>query len=601
MIRMAANPRPSSPDPSPFSNATAEQGYYSVAEAAALLGVSRMSIWRWVRAGRLPAARLGPRTTRIRRADLERALLEDAPGQPRGWVTRQRAAAGGPERGPTDWREIGPSEHVVQFYEADAVLLDAVAEFIGAALRAGEAGLVVATEAHRAGIEARLGSGGLAVEAARAHGRYRALDAAELLARFMVDGAPEPERFRVVVGGIVASAAEAASRVCIFGEMVALLVAAENYDGAVRLEGLWNDLQRARPFTLFCAYPMDRLAGSSLVDLLGRVCTQHARVIPAESFAALEDPDDRLREIARLQQRAASLEAEIEQRKRAERDRERLLEQEQLARTEAESALRLRDEFLSIASHELRTPLATLKAQAQLALRRFEREGRLDPDRAVSALQAIAGQATTLSRLLDQLLDISRLEAGKLTLEPRPIDLVDLVERAVAGARARTDRHVVTLTAPPSLRAEVDPLRIEQVLGNLLENAIKYSPDGGPIEVALWTMGDGPWTMADDHLRSPIAHRPSSAVIAVRDRGLGIPPEKRGQIFERFYQAHAHGYRSGMGLGLYISRQIVELHGGEIRPEFPADGGTRFVVSLPIGSPKAFAAVPDAGACCPST
>ena len=114
------------------------------------------------------------------------------------------------------------------------------------------------------------------------------------------------------------------------------------------------------------------------------------------------------------------------------------------------------------------------------------------------------------------------------------------------------------------MEAEVDPLRLEQVLTNLLDNAIKYSPDGGTIEVAVSRS-------MDDALE-----------IAIRDHGPGVPPEKRSLIFERFYQAHGNGHKSGLGLGLYVSRQIVELHGGEITAEFPSDGGSRFVVVLPL-------------------
>jgi signal transduction histidine kinase len=110
----------------------------------------------------------------------------------------------------------------------------------------------------------------------------------------------------------------------------------------------------------------------------------------------------------------------------------------------------------------------------------------------------------------------------------------------------------------------LDPLRIEQVLVNLVNNAIKYSPDGGAIDVGVTQHGE-------------------VAQVAVRDHGLGIPPEYREHIFDLFYQAHARSHRSGMGLGLYISRHIVDLHGGFITADFPADGGTRFVVTLPVG------------------
>jgi signal transduction histidine kinase len=120
-------------------------------------------------------------------------------------------------------------------------------------------------------------------------------------------------------------------------------------------------------------------------------------------------------------------------------------------------------------------------------------------------------------------------------------------------------------TAVAALAAVVDPLRLEQVLVNLLDNAVKYSPEGGRIELRL------------------SRPTPEQFEVSVRDHGLGIPSENRAQIFERFYQAHPSAHRGGMGLGLYITRQIIELHGGTIRADFPPDGGTRFVVRLPVG------------------
>ena len=542
------------PDPVAPTNGTAEPAYYSITQAAALLRVSRVSIWRWISAGRLPVRRLGHRTTRIKRADLERLLAGTGA---EGSADSRRAPR-------PDWREAGTSEHFVQFYEADGFLLDAVEEFIAPALRTGEAGIVVATEAHRAGLEQRFRAVGLDLAAARAEGRYVALDAAETLSRFMVDGAPEAARFAEVVGGIVERAAEAGRRVRVFGEMVALLAVEGNHAAAIRLEELWNELQKGHAFSLFCAYPIDALCGEAFGELVGDICGQHTRVIPAESYSVLPSPDDRLRAIAVLQQKARMLEAEIAARKQAQERLQAALASERAAREAAETALRTRDDFISIAAHELRTPLTALSAQAQLALRRQRREGQLEPERVAQAMQTITGQTDKLSRLISQLLDVSRLEGGKLTLERQPTDLAILVEQVVAGARAWSDRHAIALEAPPSLEARADPLRLEQVLTNLLDNAIKYSPDGGPIEVVL--------------------SRPTGDMVelSVRDRGLGIPPEKRAQIFERFYQAHGNSHKRGMGLGLYISRQIVELHGGQIRAEFPPDGGTRFVVRLPI-------------------
>jgi two-component system, OmpR family, sensor histidine kinase VicK len=114
------------------------------------------------------------------------------------------------------------------------------------------------------------------------------------------------------------------------------------------------------------------------------------------------------------------------------------------------------------------------------------------------------------------------------------------------------------------LMATVDPLRLEQVLVNLIDNAMKYSPEGGSIAVGI------------------NVHDPETVQITVRDHGLGIPPERRERIFDRFFQAHLETHRSGMGLGLYISREIVRQHGGDLTAEFPADGGSCFVISLPM-------------------
>ena len=252
------------------------------------------------------------------------------------------------------------------------------------------------------------------------------------------------------------------------------------------------------------------------------------------------------------------------ERRQLERRREELLAREQQARASSEAAVRARDEFLSIASHELRSPLATIKGQAQMALRRLDRGGQLELTRATEALRAIARQSDTLNRLIDQLLDVSRLEIGKLQLDRQTIDVVAVVEQVVSDARARADGHVISLAAPHFLEAEVDPLRLEQVLRNLVDNAIKYSPEGGAIEVGV----------------SRSMH--DALEIAVRDYGPGVPPENRSLIFERFYQAHGNGHKRGLGLGLYVSREIVELHGGHITAEFPSGGGSRFVVRLPL-------------------
>lgn len=253
--------------------------------------------------------------------------------------------------------------------------------------------------------------------------------------------------------------------------------------------------------------------------------------------------------------------------------RARLYEAERVAREQAQEAIRVRDEFLSVASHELRTPLTSLQARAQLALRRITRDGAADTGQVTLAFEEIQRQTERLGALIAQLLDISRLQAGRLTLELGQVDLVSLVGQVIAAVPESAE-HTIELRAPERIFVQADGLRLEQVLTNVLDNATKYSPDGGLIEVGIRQLA------------------PLAAEIAVRDHGIGIPPERRSAIFERYYRAHTDSYQSGLGLGLYISRQIVELHGGTITAEFPDDGGARFVIVLPTIVPTAADAAP---------
>jgi len=757
-------------------------------------------------------ARLGHRTIRIRREDLDHLLhAAGGPVQSRIDRTSGERAWDGSEGERAIWTGLDEAEHFVHLYEKDIVLLDAVGEYITATLREEGVGIVIGTAAHRKGIESRLRANGLDPDAERADGRYIDLDATETLERFMVNGQPDAGQFNEVIGSVVQTATAGGRLVRAFGEMVAILAADGNHAAAMQLERLWNQLQEVHRFALFCAYPMDVFRDAGLSDAFDAIADEHAHVIPAETFTARANLEERRREVARLQQQSAALRAEVAEsrrlqeqlrrserelrdfvenateglhwvgpdgriiwanhaelellgyaadeyighsisefhadqdvitdilnrlrageelrdyeatlrakdgslkhvlinssvyredgrfvhsrcftrditawrqaeeasrrlaaivassddaiigktldgtvtdwnqgaerlngyttaemvgqpisqlipidrpdefpsimnrlrrgeridhyeterickdgrrltvsvtispvrdlsgrivgasaiardvteRKMIEREREALLAREREAHAQAAAALHLRDEFLSVAAHELRTPLASLKAHAQVSMRRLERSGQLEPERVAEALKAMASQSDKLNRLLGHLLDVSRINAGKLALDMQQVDLVTMVEEVVNSARTRTTTHQIALAAPASLDVEVDPLRLEQVLTNLLDNAIKYSAEGSPIEIDVSQAAEG------------------TLEIAVRDHGVGIPAEKRARIFERFYQAHGSGFQSGLGLGLYVSGEIVELHGGEIRAEFPPDGGSRFVVRLPIQS-----------------
>jgi signal transduction histidine kinase len=243
---------------------------------------------------------------------------------------------------------------------------------------------------------------------------------------------------------------------------------------------------------------------------------------------------------------------------------------EQEARAEAEAALRARDEFLSIAAHELKTPVTGIKGSAQLLARALDR-GILDEQRLRRSVATIVTGTDRLAALTTDLLDVARIQTGRLELDRTWFDLGDLVRSVVDRFRDRLDhRHQVQLEliAPP-YRINADAGRIEQVLVNLLDNAVKYSPGGGAIVVAVGR-GDG------------------QIELRVRDSGIGLPPDALESIFEPFERAAnaARHHLPGMGLGLHICRTIVERHGGTLRAESPGeDQGTTLIVTLPSANP----------------
>ncbi len=219
---------------------------------------------------------------------------------------------------------------------------------------------------------------------------------------------------------------------------------------------------------------------------------------------------------------------------------------------EAQRAIRARDEFLSIAAHELRNPVTVLKGAADLLHRPPP-----DPDAAVARqerlLDQIAKAADRLVELTDDLLDISRIQLGQLPLRPEPLDLAELIPEVVSRYRERPGAaERLRLNVPATVPLVADAGRLEQVLVNLLDNAFKYSPDGGEIAVTLRREEGG-------------------ARVQVRDEGIGLPAEALESIFEPFGRAENTSGIPGMGLGLFICRSIVERHGGRIWAESPGE------------------------------
>ena len=252
---------------------------------------------------------------------------------------------------------------------------------------------------------------------------------------------------------------------------------------------------------------------------------------------------------------------------RAEVERERLLEQEQKARLSAEDSVRMRDDFLALASHELRTPLTPLKMYIDW----FKRESRNIPynlfpkaEKLLQALDFTDREVNRLINLTDGLLDVTRISAGRLILHREPVNLVELVLQVTQSKKSDLEKRgcALVLKYDEAVNGRWDYQRIEKVFLCLLSNAMKYG-SGKTIEVTL-------------------TKKNNKAILKVRDEGIGILPQDREKIFQRFERASPINHFEGLGLGLYISSEIVAAHGGTIDVISEIGKGSTFVVSLPI-------------------
>ncbi|HXF61093.1 MAG TPA: ATP-binding protein [Caldilineaceae bacterium] len=234
----------------------------------------------------------------------------------------------------------------------------------------------------------------------------------------------------------------------------------------------------------------------------------------------------------------------------------------------------MKSTFTSIISHELKTPVALIKGYAQTLARP---DAQWDAETARHGLQVIEEEADRLEALINNLLDVSRIQAGGLRLDYADVDLVALVTKVVEAYRTQTSVHRIELDFPhPLPLIWGDEERLRQVLTNLLSNAIKYSPEGGVIRVGGWSTP----ASAQDGLE----REPARVTLFVADQGIGIPQEELPHIFDRFYRVDSSLRRStaGAGLGLFLARAIVEAHGGQIWARSEPGKGTTFFVSLPV-------------------
>jgi signal transduction histidine kinase/ActR/RegA family two-component response regulator len=332
--------------------------------------------------------------------------------------------------------------------------------------------------------------------------------------------------------------------------------------------------EKIRQYLRTCSGIRDMVLGSLTFKISHEgtcVCRCEGAVIrpwspesPALIFLRLKPQESASRRFILLNQKIDELAKEIRQRKRAEEERAQLLVQEQQARAEAERLNRLKDEFLWTISHELRTPLNAILGWAHIL-----RTSKVDEVRMQRVLETIERNARSQAQLVDDLLDISRIITGKIRLNVQTIAPVLVIEAAMETVRPAADAKHIRLqsvldpTAGPVLG---DSERLQQIVWNLLSNAIRFTPKQGRVQVCLQRI--------NSHIE-----------IIVCDTGQGISPDFLPYVFDRFRQADGSITRSvgGLGLGLAIVRQLVELHGGTVQAESPGEGqGATFTVKLPV-------------------
>jgi len=319
------------------------------------------------------------------------------------------------------------------------------------------------------------------------------------------------------------------------------------------------DLYRAEPTLL--SHVRRALAGEefSSVDVLSTGLCYEIYWVP------LRDPEGRLAG-------TLGLAVDVTQREREARWRAQLFVEAEEARAEAERAVGLRDEFLSVASHELKTPLTSLNLQLQV----LHKRARQGPDaELVQRLERAQRQLQKLARMMDELLDVSRLAEGRLRLELSEVDLVQVVREVLERFQEEAQRTGTRL----ELRGGAEPVvgrwdraKLERVVTNLVSNALKYG-EGAPVDLEVGSSG-------------------AMGLLEVMDRGIGIAPEDLGRIFGKFERAVPVRQYGGFGLGLYIVRQLVEALGGAVDVESIPGHGATFHIILPLAGPEARSASP---------
>jgi len=436
------------------------------------------------------------------------------------------------------------SSHRVQFYETESFLSQSVSRFVLAGLNHGEAVIVVATDAHVRELENCLRNENIDLNSVLSTKQLLLLDARELLPKIMKEGLPDPVEFRRTVGEVLRDCASRFPLVRAYGEMVHLLCVEGNFPAALNLEKEWNALAKEMPFQLLCGYSITNFNRETHGVFFDSVCKLHSHIVPTELYSTLTDPDSQSREIARLQQRAQSLEMEVADRLRIEKE----------LRRANEDLLRI----TYVASHDLKEPLREITTFLQLIKDRYA-------DKLDSQGTRFIHHTVNASARMRELIEGILLHA-RMSLEEQPLKSVDFnsaFEDAVANLSIaiRNSCGQVTRTSLPTIRAQ--SVHIVQLFQNLIGNALKFHKTTIP-KVHVSARQDG-----------------NLWIFSVTDNGIGIPEPYLESVFTLFQKLHGNSAFPGSGIGLATCKKIVESLGGKIWAESELGQGSTFQFTIP--------------------
>jgi signal transduction histidine kinase len=446
--------------------------------------------------------------------------------------------------------------HSVRFFSNVEYPAERIAGFLEASLSRGEAAMLFATPSHQESVTRCLEARGLDLDESIDTGRLRLSNAEAAASSLIERSRAKTDVFEAMIAAPLREAVCRYGSVRAYGEIVNVLAEGHDLEGALALERLWDGLLSDSPKAkLLCGYSLGSFSGPGSVGTFSRICDAHSGVEAAREHRNWSVP----RLLAELDQRTAAFEREAAQRLEAERERDALIEC-------AEAAHRAKHEFLAMLGHELRNPLSPILTAVQLM--GIRAEGALAKERRI-----IERQVSHMVRLVDDLLDVSRVARGKVELKLAPVEIAHVVTDAIEMASPfleERSHRLVTSVPTSGLLVDADADRLAQALGNLLTNAAKYTPPGGVVTVTA---------CKNDRF----------VEIRVRDDGVGIEPELLPHVFDLFVQGRQgfdrpHG---GLGLGLSIAKNLVEMHGGSLRGDSEGIGrGSVFTIELELLSKR---------------